>query len=136
VPDAVARFAPLESLLEQSDVVSLHLPLTPDTERMIDCAAVRAMKKGAILINTARGELVDQLALVDALRTGHVAGAGLDVFAREPVAHDEVLLTMDNVVVTPHVAWLTTGTFDRSFSVAAENCRRLEMGVELLHRVA
>jgi phosphoglycerate dehydrogenase-like enzyme len=136
VPDAVARFAPLESLLEQSDVVSLHLPLTPHTERMIDGAAVRGMKKGAVLINTARGELVDQPALVDALRTGHVAGAGLDVFAREPVAHDEVLLTMDNVVVTPHVAWLTTGTFDRSFSVAAENCRRLEMGVELLHRVA
>jgi phosphoglycerate dehydrogenase-like enzyme len=135
VPDAVARFVPLNALLEQSDVVSLHLPLTLETNRLIDQAALSRMKKGSILINTARGGLVDEPALIDALRSGRLGGAGLDVFTEEPVVHGGALLTLDNVVVTPHVAWLTTGTFDRSFVLAAENCRRLAAGTELLHRV-
>lgn len=133
--DATARFAPLETLLEQSDVVSLHLPLTPETDRMIGRDALARMKKGSVLINTARGGLVDQAALTDALRSGHLGGAGLDVFTEEPVAGDEALLSLDNVVITPHVAWITTGTFDRSFSLAAENCRRVAAGTALLHRV-
>jgi phosphoglycerate dehydrogenase-like enzyme len=136
VPDAVAQFTPLDSLLKQSDVVSLHLPLTAATDRLIDRAALGRMKRGSVLINTARGGLVDQAALTDALRSGHLGGAGLDVFIEEPVPHDEDLLTLNNVVVTPHIAWITTGTFDRSFSVAAENCRRLVTGEPLLHRVA
>jgi phosphoglycerate dehydrogenase-like enzyme len=136
VPDATARFVSLDSLLEQSAVVSLHLPLTADTERLIDRTALRRMKKGAVLINTARGGLVDTEALADALRSGQLGGAGLDVFTEEPTPPDEVLLTIDNVVVTPHVAWITTGTFDRSFVLAAENCRRVAAGLELLHRVA
>ena len=131
----VGRYVPLASLLEQSDVVSLHLPLTPETDRLIDHAALGRMKKGSILINTARGGLVDQPALVEALRSGHLVGAGLDVFAEEPVSRDEALLALDNVVVTPHVAWITTGTFDRSFTLAAENCRRVAEGKPLLHRV-
>jgi phosphoglycerate dehydrogenase-like enzyme len=135
VPDALARFETLETLLEQSDVVSLHLPLTPDTDRMIDHAALGRMKKGAILINTARGGLVDEPALMDALRSGHLGGAGLDVFTNEPADGNEALFGLDNVVVTPHVAWMTTGTFDRSFDLAAENCRRLASGSALLHRV-
>ena len=135
VPDAVGRFATLDSLLEQSDVVSLHLPLTPDTERLIDRATLGRMKKDSILINTARGGLVDPVALTDALRSGQLAGAGLDVFIEEPVARDEALLTLDNVVLTPHIAWITTGTFDRSFVLAAENCRRVAAGTALLHRV-
>jgi phosphoglycerate dehydrogenase-like enzyme len=135
VTDAVARFVPLRPLLEQSDVVSLHLPLTPETDRLIDRAALTRMKKGSVLINTARGGLVDQRALADALRSGHLGGAGLDVFAEEPAALDDALLALDNVVVTPHVAWITTGTFDRSFVLAAENCRRVAAGTALLHRV-
>jgi phosphoglycerate dehydrogenase-like enzyme len=135
VPDAVARFAALQSLLEQSDVVSLHLPLMPETGRMIDRAALDRMKKGSVLINTARGGLVDQTALCDALRSGHLGGAGIDVFTDEPVARDNPLLGLENVVVTPHIAWLTTGTFDRSFRLAAENCRRVAAGAPLLHRV-
>jgi len=135
VADSVARFVPLGSLLEQSDVISLHLPLTPETDRLIDRAALSHVKKGAVLINTARGGLVDEPALIDALRSGRLGGAGLDVFTEEPVAHGEALLTLDNVVVTPHVAWITTGTFDRSFALAAENCRRVAVGTELLHRV-
>jgi phosphoglycerate dehydrogenase-like enzyme len=135
VPDAMARFVTLETLLEQSDVVSLHVPLTPETERLIDRAALRRMKNGSVLINTARGGLVDQPALVDALRSDWLGGAGLDVFVDEPVAPGADLLRLDNVVLTPHIAWLTTGTFDRSFVLAAENCRRVAAGLPLLHRV-
>jgi phosphoglycerate dehydrogenase-like enzyme len=135
VPDAAGRFVPLRSLLEQSDVVSLHLPLTTDTSRLIDRATLSGMKKGAVLINTARGGLLDQQALADALRSGQLGGAGLDVFDEEPVPPDEALLQLNNVVITPHVAWNTTGTFDRSFVLAAENCRRLAAGSVLLNRV-
>ncbi len=132
---AVATWVSLETLLEQSDVISLHLPLTVETDRLIDRAAIGRMKKGCILINTARGGLVDEPAMIDALRSGQLGGAGLDVFIEEPVACDNDLLAFDNVVVTPHVAWMSTGTFDRSFRLAAENCRRIMAGTPLLHRV-
>jgi phosphoglycerate dehydrogenase-like enzyme len=136
VPDAAARFVSLNDLLEQSDVVSLHLPLTAETDRLIDRAALHRMKRGSVLINTARGGLVDQPALMEALRSGQLGGAGLDVFADEPLRRGDALLAMNNMVVTPHVAWMTTGTFDRSFDLAAENCRRVAEGTALLHRVA
>ncbi len=136
VPDAVGRQVPLDTLLAKADVVSLHVPLTPDTERMIDAAALARMKPGAILVNTARGGLVDQAALVQALGSGRLAAAGLDVFATEPTDPADPLFSLPNVVVTPHIAWITTGTFDRSFSIAAENCRRVAAGEPLLHRVA
>ena len=135
VADAVGEYRPLDALLAESDVVSLHVPQTPETERFIDAAALGQMKTGAILINTARGGLVDQAALADALRSGHLGGAGLDVFAAEPPDFADPLFTLPNVVATPHIAWLTTGTFDRSFSIAAENCRRAMSGDDLLHRV-
>jgi len=128
-------FRDLPDLLAESDIVSLHLPLTDETARIIDAEALRRMKPGAVLVNTARGGLVDQNALIEALRSGPLAGAGLDVFDREPPAPDDPLLALPNVVLTPHVAWLTSGTFDRSFALAAENCRRLATGEPLLHRV-
>ncbi len=134
--DAAGEFMPLHRLLSDADVVSLHVPLTKDTERMIDAGALARMRPGAVLINTARGGLVDSAALVQALRNGKLAAAGLDVFADEPVRPDDPLLRLANVVLTPHVGWLTTGTFDRSFAVAVENCRRLVDGEALLHRVA
>ena len=135
VTDAMGRFVPLSSLLQSSDVVSLHLPLTTATERLLGEAELSQMKRGAVLINTARGGLVHQPALIAALRSGHLDGAGLDVFVEEPLRPDDALLTMDNVVLTPHVAWITTGTFNRSFNLAAENCRRIAAGDALLHRV-
>jgi phosphoglycerate dehydrogenase-like enzyme len=134
-PDAAARFVPLDDLLEQSDVVSLHVPLTDDTANLLDTARLARMKPGAVLVNTARGGLVDQAALTAALRSGRLGAAGLDVFVHEPADPADPLFRLDNVVVTPHVGWLTTETFDRSFSIAAENVRRLESGQELLHRV-
>ena len=136
VADAVGRQVPLDALLAEADVVSLHVPLTPETERMIDTAALARMKPGAILVNTARGGLVDQVALTQALASGRLGAAGLDVFATEPTDPADPLFALPNVVVTPHIAWITTGTFERSFSIAAENCRRIAAGEPLLHRVA
>lgn len=135
-PDAIAEHAPLDRLLAESDVLSLHVPLTAETERMIDAAAIGRMKPGAVLVNTARGGLVDQAALTAALASGYLGAAGLDVFVHEPPEPTDPLFHLDNVVVAPHVAWLTTGTFARSFATAAENCRRLAAGEPLLHRVA
>jgi phosphoglycerate dehydrogenase-like enzyme len=134
-PDAVGEWRRLDALLAEADVISLHLPLTDDTANLIDAAALARMKRGAVLINTARGGLVDQAALTEALASGRLAGAGLDVFVHEPHDASDALFRQPNVVLTPHIAWLTTGTFDRSFALAAENCRRLASGEPLLHRV-
>ena len=112
------------------------MPLVPETERLIDGAALARMKPGAILVNTARGGLVDEAALVAALTSGHLRAAGLDVFAEEPVRLDNPLLALDNVALMPHVAWLTPETLDRSLDIAIENMRRLRAGAELRYRVA
>jgi phosphoglycerate dehydrogenase-like enzyme len=135
VPDAPIQFLTFGEILPVADVLSLHLPLTPETMGMIDSAALAAMKRGSVLINTARGPLVDEAALRDALTSGHLRGAGLDVFFREPVGAGDPLLRLPNVVVTPHLAWLTTETLERSLAVVAENCRRLRAGEPLLHQV-
>ena len=133
--DSPIAFLPFRELLPVVDLLSLHLPLTTETTGMIGAAALAAMKRGSVLINTARGALVDEAALCDALTSGHLRGAGLDVFAREPVSPDDPLLRLPNVVVTPHLAWLTTETLERSLAVISENCHRLCTGDALLHRV-
>jgi phosphoglycerate dehydrogenase-like enzyme len=135
VADSPTRFLPLAELLPVVDVLSLHLPLTAETAGIIDAAALAAMRRGSVLINTARGPLVDEAALLEALTSGHLRGAGLDVFAREPVSIDDPLLELQNVVVTPHLAWLTTETLERSLWIVAENYRRLRTREPLLHRV-
>lgn len=134
-PDAIGDFCPLPELLARADIVSLHVPLDDETRHMLDAKALASMKAGAILINTARGGLVDEVALVDALESGRLRAAALDTFEREPAAADSPLLRLDNVVLTPHLAWLTTETLERSVAVAAENCRRIGAGEALLHQV-
>ena len=123
----------LDEILSASDIVSLHLPLTTATERLID---PRRLKPGAILVNTARGGLVQEEFLAECLKSGQLAAAGLDVFASEPAERSNPLLALPNVVCTPHVAWLTRETLQRSIALARENVRRLESGAPLLHRVA
>jgi D-3-phosphoglycerate dehydrogenase len=106
--------AALEELLGQSDAITLHCPLTPQTRRLIRHDTLAAMKRGAILINAGRGGLVDSAALVEALRIGQLAAAGLDVFDPEPIPQDNPLLNLNNIVVSPHAA-----------SVSAKAVRRL-----------
>lgn len=104
-----ARYLPLDALLAASDVVSLHVPLTPETHHLIDGPALSRMKPDALLINTARGPVVDEQALVDALREGRLGGAGLDVFEHEPSVHPD-LPGLDNVVLAPHLGSATVET--------------------------
>ncbi|MCP5149616.1 MAG: hydroxyacid dehydrogenase [Chromatiales bacterium] len=133
--DALGEWRALDDLLAEADVVSLHLPLTAATRHLLDAGRLAAMRPGAVLVNTARGGLVDETALTEALASGRIAAAGLDVFADEPTAADNPLLALPNVVVMPHVAWLTPETLDRSVGIALENCRRIRDGEPLLHRV-
>jgi len=134
-PDAVGEPRGLADLLAEADIVSLHLPLTDDTAKLIDGAAIARMKPGAVLINTARGGLVDEAALLAALATGRIAAAGLDTVAAEPAGRDNPLFALDTVVVTPHIAWLTPETLARSLGIAFENCRRIGAGERLLNQV-
>ena len=99
-----AKKVTLDELLSNADVVTLHLPLTEDTKTMIGWNQLTRMKPSAILVNTGRGALIDEAALVRALQEKKIAGAGLDVFEKEPPESDNPLLHMDNVVVTPHIA--------------------------------
>jgi len=135
-PDAMARHVDFDQLLALSDILSLHIPATPETRGLIDGPALARLRPGAILINTARGELVDQAALVAALQSGRLRAAGLDVFAHEPLPIDDPLLQLPNVLLAPHLAWLTPETLERSLAVAIENCQRIRDGRPLLHKVA
>jgi (S)-sulfolactate dehydrogenase len=111
----------LPALLATSDVVSLHVPLTDRTRNMLDAGAIRGMKRGAILVNAARGGVVDELALCEALRSGHLGGAALDVFEREPVdaAYGARFAGVPNLVLTPHIAGVTDESNVRVSSVTA-----------------
>lgn len=128
-----ARNADLEALLRESDIVSLHLPLSAETRNIVNPLH---MKRGAILINTARGGLVDERTLLDALRNGHLDAAGLDTYASEPLPPGHALAALENVVLAPHIAWLTQETLQRSLEAAMENVRRLAAGDPLRNRVA
>lgn len=102
----------LDTVLRESDIISLHVPATPETTHMIDADALAKMKNSAIIINVARGCIIDEKALYEALRDGVIAGAGLDVFEQEPTGKDNPLFTLPNVVITPHQAADTIETFD------------------------
>jgi len=111
----------LSRLLSQSDYVSIHVPLTPKTRRMIGAREFALMKPGAILINTSRGLVVDQAAMVAALKSGRLAGAGLDVTDPEPIARRDPLLRLDNVVITPHIGSASIAARARMAAIAVDN---------------
>ena len=118
----------LDTLLATSDVVSLHCPLTPETRGLINAERLARMKPGAILINTGRGPLIDEAALAEALASGHLGGAGLDVLSVEPPAADHPLLRAPNCLITPHVAWASRAARERLITATAANVAALLKG--------
>ncbi|WP_435154899.1 2-hydroxyacid dehydrogenase [Amycolatopsis sacchari] len=128
------RSQPKEDLLRVADVVSLHCPLTPETRHLIDAKALSAMKHTAFLINTTRGPVVDESALADALLANEIAGAGLDVFEREPEVEPR-LLELDNVVLTPHLGSATVETRTEMALLAARNVAAVLNGREPVNPV-
>ncbi len=127
-PELPFEMVPLERLYRESDVVSLHLRLSPATERMIGRGEFAMMKPGAIFLNTARGPIVDEEALVEALASGHLGGAGLDVFAVEPLPAGHPLTRLTNVVLTPHSAGVTREALEAGLSLALENVENFLAG--------
>ena len=122
-----AEWSGWDELLAASDVLTLHAPLTPETRHLVDAAALRRMRAGSRLVNTARGPLVDEAALAEALREGRLAGAGLDVYEHEPRVHP-ALLELPNVVLLPHVGSATHGTRTRMAVLAARNAHAVLTG--------
>lgn len=117
-----------DTLIAAADLLILHLPLTPATRHVIDTSAITAMKRGAMIVNTARGGLIDEAALDAALRSGHLAGAALDVFEREPLAADSPLRSAPGLTLTPHAAWYSTGALDRLQGLVADEIARALAG--------
>ncbi len=115
------KFMPLDNLLTESDIVTLHIPLTPETEHMIGPRELELMKPTAILINTSRGKIVNEEALIDTLRNKKIAGAALDVFEKEPLSLNSPLMKLDNLVLTPHIAYLSEETTDKCANILTEN---------------
>ena len=116
-----AELAERDELLRRADVISLNIPATPESRGMIGAPELALMQPGAILINTGRGALVDEAALLDALRSRRLAGAGLDVFVEEPLPADSPLFALDNVVLTPHVGWVTHEAQERLIQIPIDN---------------
>lgn len=121
----------LDTLLEASDVVSLHCPLMPQTRGLIDAARLARMKPGALLINTGRGPLIDETAVAEALASGHLGGAGLDVLSVEPPAADHPLLQAPNCLITPHVAWASRAARERLIAASAANVAAILAGAPI-----
>ncbi len=122
------RYVDLPTLLKESDFVSLHCPLTPQTRHLINKETLSMMKPSAFLINTSRGALIDEEALIEALQTGVIAGAGLDVQETEPPVEDSPLYTLDNVILTPHMGWKGLETRQRLVSILDGNIKAFFAG--------
>ena len=135
IPDRVYRPDGMRRMLTECDYVVIAVPLTVATRNLIGADELRAMRSSAFLINVARGGVVDEQALIQALREGWIAGAGLDVFVQEPLPSDSPLWGMENVILTPHIAGLTPHYDERAADVFAENLRRYLSGRPLLNQI-
>jgi len=133
--DAVFSPAQLNEVLPQADYVLLCTPVTPSSERLMNQARLEKMKPDAYLINVARGNLVDEPALLRALKGGRIAGAALDVFDQEPLPHDSPFWSLDNLLITPHTAAVTEKLWERHFHLISENLKRFVAGRPLLNEV-
>ena len=122
------RYLTLDEVYQQADIISLHCPLTAETEKMINADTIARMKDGVILINTSRGQLVDEAALRAALDSGKVRAAGLDVVSSEPILPDNPLLEAKNCILTPHMAWSATEARQRLMDVCVENVKAYMAG--------
>jgi phosphoglycerate dehydrogenase-like enzyme len=129
------HFATLDEVIEQSEIVTLHIPSSPDARHIINANVIARMQTGAVIINTARGMLIDENALYDGLKSGHLGGAGLDVFETEPPNPDNPLLQLPNVVVTPHIAGGTRDAFQTKMRAIFENVTRFYGGRDLNNQV-
>lgn len=127
-PDYPFHWRALEQVFEEADVVSLHCPLTEDNAEMVDRALLNRMKPDAMLINTARGGLINESDLAEALRTGRIAWAGLDVVSAEPIRPDSPLKTAPNCLITPHIAWATVAARQRLMRTTADNIAAYQKG--------
>ncbi|MBQ2411172.1 MAG: D-2-hydroxyacid dehydrogenase, partial [Selenomonadaceae bacterium] len=122
------RYLTLDEVYQRADIISLHCPLTAETEKMINADTIARMKDGVILINTSRGQLVDEVALRAALDRGKVRAAGLDVVSAEPILPDNPLLGAKNCILTPHMAWSATEARQRLMDVCVENVKAYMAG--------
>lgn len=130
-PFGSVEYVDFKTLLAKSDVVSLHCPLTKDNTAMMNTNAFKQMKSHAILINTARGPLINEADLLKALRTGDIAAAGLDVISKEPMDSHSPLLNAPNCIVTPHVAWAATEARERLLAITTDNIRNFQAGTPI-----
>lgn len=126
--DESVRFVEMDELLEKSDIVSIHCPLNRDSEKMCNKEFFEKMKDGALFINTSRGGVVDEQALIDAVKSKKISGAGLDVVAVEPMEKHEEILDIDNIIITPHSAWAPVETRTRLVEIVKNNIKKWVAG--------
>lgn len=128
VETEMLKSADLETIYRESDVIMLHCPLTEETEGMINAESITKMKDGVLIVNSSRGPLIVEEDLADALHTGKVAGAAVDVVSTEPIYRDNPLLEARNIIITPHIAWAALESRQRLMGIAAENLRQFLAG--------
>jgi len=129
------EFSSFDDILSRSDILSVHVPLSEETRGLIGREEIARMKKGAIFLNLARGEIVDAWALADAVKEGHLSGVGVDVFDSEPINPDNPFIGLDNVILTPHIAGATAESKAKSQKICFDNIGRVIRGEKLLNVV-
>jgi phosphoglycerate dehydrogenase-like enzyme len=133
--DEIRSLASLDALLAEADVLVIAAPLTPETHRLIGAPQMARMKRGAVLVNVGRAKIIDETALADALRTGHLGGASLDVYHREPLPPDDPLWSLPNVLLTPHTSGFRQGHWEEVIDLFSENLRRFQRGEPVAFQV-